>query len=108
MDIYPMTADAPMESSDQDLSFSILWSPLPFVTWIIPFIGHLGISNSRGIASDFRGTYFVGDDGRMAFGAPTRALKMDIGEIGAEQWDAAIQQANLVYNRRIHNICCDK
>jgi hypothetical protein len=44
----------------------------------------------------------------MAFGAPTRALKMDIGSIGAEQWDAAIYEANTVYNQRIHNICCDK
>ncbi|GKY90565.1 hypothetical protein MPSEU_000030200 [Mayamaea pseudoterrestris] len=102
-----ITTDATMDSNVQDLSFSIVWSPLPFVTWLLPFIGHLGICDSQGIASDFRGSYYVGSDGRMAFGAPTRALKVDVGEIGAEQWDAAIRQANSTYNQRIHNICCD-
>ena len=98
-----------MQSTKSDLSFTILWSPLPVITWLIPFIGHLGIADSKGVASDFRGPYFVGDDGRMAFGAPTRALKMDIGDLpgGAERWDEAIQEANSVYRGRMHNICCD-
>jgi hypothetical protein len=86
-----------------------VWSPLPPITWLIPFIGHMGITNSEGIASDFRGPYYVGDDGRMAFGAPTRSLKIDIGEIpgGVYRWDQAVQEANEVYRGRMHNICCD-
>ena len=64
--------------SNNDLSYTVLWSPLPPITWLIPFIGHVGIADSRGVASDFRGPYFVGDDGNMAFGKPTRALKMNI------------------------------
>ena len=96
-----------MTKNDSDLSFSIVWSPLPPITWLIPLIGHLGIADSRGIASDFRGPYYVGDDGRMAFGAPTRALKIVIGDIGAERWDEAIREANEVYRGRMHNICCD-
>lgn len=85
----------------------MVWSPLPPITWIIPVIGHLGIADSHGVASDFRGPYYVGDDGRMAFGAPTRALKIDIGSITAERWDQAIEEANEVYRGRMHNICCD-
>jgi Protein of unknown function (DUF778) len=79
--------------NQEDLSFTILWSPLHPITALIPFIGHTGIGNSHGIASDFRGPYYVGDDGRMAFGPPTRALKIDIGQLpgGAERWDEAIQ-----------------
>lgn len=93
----------------EDLSFTILWSPLPPITWIIPFIGHTGIANSHGVASDFQGPYFVGDQGRMAFGNPTRALKIDIGKLpgGAQRWDDAIEEANQVYRGRMHNICCD-
>jgi hypothetical protein len=96
-------------ASSEDLSFTILWSPLPPITWLVPFIGHVGIANSRGIASDFQGPYFVGDTGRMAFGPPTRALKIDIGDLpgGAQQWDDAIEEANQVYRGRMHNICCD-
>ena len=47
------------------LAFTILWSPLPPITCILPFIGHMGIANSRGIANDFQGPYSVGDRGRM-------------------------------------------
>jgi hypothetical protein len=107
--LVDITITTIMAPSDRDLSFCIVWTPLPPITWIIPFIGHTGIADSRGVVSDFRGPYFVGDDGRMAFGAPTRALKIDIGDMpgGAERWDVAIQEANDVYRGRMHNICCD-
>lgn len=66
---------------NNDLSFTILWSPLPPITWILPFIGHLGIATSTGIACDFQGPYYVGDSGRMAFGKPTRAFKINEADI---------------------------
>ena len=45
----------------------------------------------------------------MAFGAPTRYLEINVELLpgGAERWDAAIEEANRVYDQRIHNICCD-
>eukprot|EP00566_Odontella_aurita_P022794 CAMPEP_0113534222 /NCGR_PEP_ID=MMETSP0015_2-20120614/5046_1 /TAXON_ID=2838 /ORGANISM="Odontella" /LENGTH=134 /DNA_ID=CAMNT_0000433373 /DNA_START=356 /DNA_END=760 /DNA_ORIENTATION=+ /assembly_acc=CAM_ASM_000160 len=69
----------------------------------------MGIADSRGIASDFQGPYYVGSSGRMAFGAPTRALKVDVGELegGASRWDEAVKEANEEYSKRMHNICCD-
>jgi hypothetical protein len=46
-----------MSSNKKDLSFCVLWSPLPPITWLIPVIGHLGIADSNGTASDFQGPY---------------------------------------------------
>lgn len=92
-------------NSNPPLSYCIVWSPLPPITWLCPVIGHLGIANSRGIASDFRGPYFVGDDGRLAFGPATRVLC--IPNVDADVWDEAIREANSVYSQRMHNICCD-
>jgi len=95
-----------------ELAFCVVWSPLPPITFLLPFVGHLGITDSRGVASDFRGPYFVGDDGRMAFGPPTRALSMkqrvlvDLG-VSSERWDECVRNANEVYRGRMHNICCD-
>ena len=101
-------------NNNNDFSFCVLWSPLHPITAVFPFIGHLGISDSRGFAHDFQGPYTVGVDGsrplpRMAFGRPTRYLKMDIGQLpgGPEQWDEAIIEADRIYKQRIHNICCD-
>lgn len=50
---------------ENSLSFAILWSPLPPITWVVPFIGHMGIATSRGIACDFQGPYTIGERGRM-------------------------------------------
>eukprot|EP00581_Thalassiosira_minuscula_P019037 CAMPEP_0183726344 /NCGR_PEP_ID=MMETSP0737-20130205/23066_1 /TAXON_ID=385413 /ORGANISM="Thalassiosira miniscula, Strain CCMP1093" /LENGTH=177 /DNA_ID=CAMNT_0025957663 /DNA_START=11 /DNA_END=544 /DNA_ORIENTATION=- len=91
------------------LAFTILWSPLPPITWILPFIGHMGIATSKGVACDFQGPYAVGDRGRMAFGRPTRALRIDASSLpgGAQQWDDSIEQANAEYRTRMHNLFCD-
>jgi hypothetical protein len=80
---------------------------------MIPFIGHLGISDSRGRSHDFQGPYTVAINGSsvpvMAFGPATRYLKLDVGLLdqGVERWDEAIQEADRVYSQRMHNICCD-
>lgn len=51
--------------------FCIVWTPLPLITWIFPFIGHMGICDSRGVIHDFAGPYFISRD-NMAFGNPTK------------------------------------
>jgi len=60
---------------------------------------------SLSCASSIVRSYHVGSSGRMAFGAPTRALF--IPQEDAERWDAAIHEASEVYRGRMHNICCD-
>uniref|UniRef100_A0A7S2K0K8 Transmembrane protein 222 n=1 Tax=Leptocylindrus danicus TaxID=163516 RepID=A0A7S2K0K8_9STRA len=94
------------------MSFCILWSPIPVITWIFPFIGHMGIANSRGVAYDFAGPYMIGEyksGRRMAFGPVTRVLCVDdiVNYGGAEVWDKAIYDANDVYRGRVHNLFCD-
>jgi hypothetical protein len=54
---------------------SIVWTPIPLITWILPFVGHMGICDSRGVIHDFAGPYFIGVDD-MAFGEPTRYLPL--------------------------------
>ena len=44
---------------EDDFPLCIVWCPLPLLTWIIPFIGHLGIANSEGIINDFVGPYTI-------------------------------------------------
>jgi len=42
----------------EDLSYCVLWAPLPPITWFCPVIGHMGIADGRGVASDFQGKHF--------------------------------------------------
>jgi hypothetical protein len=85
----------------------------------------MGISDSKGIACDFQGHYNVCEDGYMMVGDPTRYLKMPLNSltvvvgppITADEnhdeeekqrlWDKGLRQANEIYKKRLHNICCD-
>jgi hypothetical protein len=37
----------------------IVWTPIPVLTWLFPFIGHMGIARNDGVIRDFAGPYYV-------------------------------------------------
>uniref|UniRef100_A0A3P9D6L1 Transmembrane protein 222 n=1 Tax=Maylandia zebra TaxID=106582 RepID=A0A3P9D6L1_9CICH len=39
--------------------YCIVWTPIPVLSWLFPFIGHMGICTSTGVIRDFAGPYFV-------------------------------------------------
>uniref|UniRef100_A0A183C1X1 Probable U2 small nuclear ribonucleoprotein A' n=1 Tax=Globodera pallida TaxID=36090 RepID=A0A183C1X1_GLOPA len=88
--------------------FCIVWTPIPFISWLFPFIGHLGIATSKGVIRDFAGSNFVSEDD-MAFGWPTLYHQLSPGKVngGAEVWDRAVAQASDEYKKRVHNLFCD-
>lgn len=94
--------------------FAIVWTPLPIISWLLPFIGHMGICDSRGVVYDFAGPYYIGIDS-MAFSSPTRYLVLDpsrarsgdAAQSPQQLWDAGIDTGSEAYSRRMHNICCD-
>ncbi|ETV98416.1 hypothetical protein H310_08582 [Aphanomyces invadans] len=87
--------------------FSIVWTPLPLISWFFPFIGHMGIADSNGIIYDFAGPYYIGED-NFAFGRPTRYLQLTLpASVSEDAWDEGVRQGCDVYKKRMHNICCD-
>lgn len=38
---------------------SVLWAPLPIVSWLLPGVGHVAISDSQGNIHDFAGSYLI-------------------------------------------------
>lgn len=40
----------------------LVWTPIPVLSWIFPFIGHMGIATSSGIIRDFAGSNLVAED----------------------------------------------
>ncbi|KAK7367344.1 hypothetical protein VNO80_09355 [Phaseolus coccineus] len=55
--------------------YSVVWSPLPVISWFIPCIGHIGICREDGVILDFAGPNFVCVD-HFAFGAATRYFQV--------------------------------
>ncbi|CAF3919806.1 unnamed protein product [Adineta steineri] len=92
----------------------IVWTPIPCVTWVFPFIGHMGIARTDGVIRDFAKSYLVSED-NMDFGRPTRYLQLDLNRIPTTSnsnnvhgvWDKAVEQSSEEYKKRVHNLCCD-
>jgi len=97
-----------IDSEKNRYPYCIVWTPIPFITWLFPFIGHMGIATSAGIIRDFAGPYYVGE-GAMAFGNPTRYMILDpaVAAGGPAGWDRGVAEASEIYKHRIHNLFCD-
>ena len=95
-----------IDVSGERFPFCIVWTPLPFVSWFIPTIGHTGIANSRGIIYDFSDDFQVSID-NFSFGSPTKYYQLSPSEIigGATAWDKAIHDTSEQYGRTRHNFC---
>lgn len=60
----PMTDDHFLSSNLIDVHrvkypHSIVWTPIPLLTWLFPFVGHMGIARTDGVIRDFAGPYYV-------------------------------------------------
>ena len=101
-------ADGKIDHERHRYPYCIVWTPIPCLTWLFPFIGHMGIAMSSGVIRDFAGPYYVSED-NMAFGNPTKYWQLDptLAVGGAAGWDNAVSEASEIYSHRMHNLCCD-
>ncbi|KAE9022800.1 hypothetical protein PR001_g13061 [Phytophthora rubi] len=97
---------ATIDAAVHRFPFCIVWSPIPILTWFLPFIGHLGLADSKGVIFDFAGPYTIGRDD-FAFGAPTRYLQCTVAPKDVAKWDEAVAAGCKIYEKRMHNLCCD-
>uniref|UniRef100_A0A3Q3W5J4 Uncharacterized protein n=1 Tax=Mola mola TaxID=94237 RepID=A0A3Q3W5J4_MOLML len=84
--------------------YCVVWTPIPMLSWVFPFIGHMGICTSSGIIRDFAGSYFVSVSVSFMY------WKLDVDKVcgsGAATWDKAVQDASEEYKCRPHNLCLD-
>lgn len=77
---HMMIGESPHESMQIDPGRArfprcIVWSPLPVISWFIPFIGHVGICREDGVILDFAGPNFVCID-NFTFGSATRYIQI--------------------------------
>ncbi|KAI3505800.1 hypothetical protein L1887_28072 [Cichorium endivia] len=54
----------------------LVWTPLPIVSWLVPFIGHVGLCMEDGAIVDFSGSNFVNVDD-FAYGGVARYIQLD-------------------------------
>lgn len=82
--------------------YCIVWTKLPLISFIFPFIGHTGICDSNGKIYDFAGSEYIGED-ELAFGKPYKYVRLE----NCINWDKGIKQANLKYEDQEHSLFCN-
>ncbi|XP_076169309.1 transmembrane protein 222 [Ptiloglossa arizonensis] len=99
--------DLAISPERQRFPFCIVWTPLPIITYFLPFIGHMGIATSNGVIRDFAGSYHVSED-NMSFGKPTKYWQLNYTKAkgGVQGWDSAVTEASEIYKTRRH-LCSD-
>lgn len=74
----------PIDPKNAKFPCCLVWNPLPVVSWLAPFIGHVGICREDGAVLDFSGSYHVGVDD-FAFGPVARYMKLDRRQVHFSQ-----------------------
>ncbi|KAG3078537.1 hypothetical protein PI124_g14158 [Phytophthora idaei] len=95
-----------IDPSADRFPFCVVWSPIPVITWVLPFIGHLGIADSKGIIHDFEGTNAIGRD-KFLFGIPTRYVQLDVAPDQVTRWDEAVAKGSTTYSTHTYNFFMD-
>ena len=94
-----------LREDDARLPYCVLWTTLPPLTYLIPAIGHVGITDSRGVPFDFSGPYQV-TVGSLMCGPAKRIWKLSPDKMNGD-YDAAVAEVARIYGKRMHNIVAD-
>eukprot|EP01026_Neomeris_dumetosa_P006572 TRINITY_DN12077_c0_g1_i8.p1 TRINITY_DN12077_c0_g1~~TRINITY_DN12077_c0_g1_i8.p1 ORF type:complete len:235 (+),score=-1.67 TRINITY_DN12077_c0_g1_i8:158-862(+) len=98
--------------------YCIVWTPIPLITWLFPFIGHMGICLSTGEILDFGASYFINYD-NFLFGNPTKYLRLNTQKVKladalqvrnmslGQKWDYTLNQSVQFYQSRAYNFVSD-
>ena len=80
---------------------SVVWTPIHPITWVAPFVGHLGVTDSKGRLHDWGGGDIEPcDPQHMMFGPPARYIP--IHPTTKPEWDEAIEEADSAYLDKLH------
>ena len=78
--------------------FSIVYTPIPLVTWVLPFVGHVGVCSSSGLIYDFAGALFAATLSDVVI---SQALKRDLSIVCRpilcqQEWGPGVWQCHKV------------
>jgi hypothetical protein len=95
----PMAA---LQIENPRIAKSVVWTPIPVLSWVCPAIGHVGVTDSRGVTYDFEGPYTIGR-GKMIFGDPRQCWHISIDD---KTWDRAVSEVSQEFGSVNYNLLC--
>ncbi|KAH9521735.1 hypothetical protein DERF_005367 [Dermatophagoides farinae] len=84
--------------------YCIVWCSLSWLSYFIPSIGHMAITDSCGNLWDFSESFFVSKN-NFTFGPAIKFLRMNSDKQNYyHQWDDGIKRAAVIYDHKVHYI----
>jgi len=84
----------------------IVWTPIPFLTWLIPVIGHTAICDSNGVTHDIAKPFwrwYVSLDCTLS--KTYKYVQLNISKEQLDEYNRTIDQADETYKKKKHSIC---
>lgn len=91
-----------IDKKSDPLSCCVVWTPIPVLSWLLPFFGHIGVADSQGIIHEFVGPYYI-NKGRLSFGDPRRKWQIDVDP---NVWDQAIEDTSHFFEHVRYDLLC--
>mmetsp|Transcript_37636 Transcript_37636/g.52109 ORF Transcript_37636/g.52109 Transcript_37636/m.52109 type:complete len:188 (-) Transcript_37636:202-765(-) len=91
----------------------IVWTWLPPISFLLPFVGHVGVTDSRGLIHDFIGPFTIHQSYEgLGFGPVIKYVPISADELSFENlsqnqtevWDNMVANSSTEFRRRTHNI----
>ena len=87
----------------ETLNSCVVWTTIPILSWICPFLGHAGICDSKGFLYDFQGDNFVGKN-QFLFSDPKRIMNIEC--VDKEILDQAISETVCEFSHKNYSLIC--
>jgi hypothetical protein len=91
-----------LQDENLRIAKSVVWTPIPVLSWLCPAIGHVGVTDSRGVTYDFEGPFTIGR-GRMIFGDPRQRWPIAVDD---RLWDKAISEVSEEFASVNYSLLC--
>ena len=103
-----------IDREQQLFPFCIVWTVIPCISWLLPWIGHAGIceyfflTQLQRRSQRFRRLPHQriarpNQKRKLSFGRPLKY--MQLSEIAREKYDSSMLEVNEVFSRQGHNLC---
>lgn len=79
----------------------IVWTPIHVLTWILPFVGHMGICDENGEIFEFMGMGVTCGNG-LSFGPVTRYIQLPLKGVKKQTWNEGLRRGCQMSHGRIH------
>ena len=91
-------------SNNSKYKYCIIWSHIPLITFLMPFVGHSSIVNSYGFIHDFQSSYFIQIYNEEENGF-CKIVYLNLNDSQKLIWDNIIEQIDKVYQKKSFSFC---